>query len=93
MPETEITIETILNALMYESGDYYPDDAARIVEVVSRTWGATITPGEAARIWEWYSDEYWAAGWMHIEDGDAGDAEIVRAVTYFVRAHYREVTR
>jgi hypothetical protein len=57
----------------------FPEAVARIV-AVCRAKGYRITPDDASLVWETYSDEHYAAGWMSMMDGERGDEEIMRAV-------------
>ena len=56
---------------------YKRGGATRIVKAFHR-YGLEITKEQAITLWEFYSEDYWAAGWVGMPTGDHVIVEVLR---------------
>ena len=65
----------------YESANIrHKEDLEIIVKLVSSERHVTLKEYQAQEMWEWYSEQYWAASWMSLGD----EAQIIDAFELFV---------
>ncbi len=53
----------------------YPDDCNMIIDVIKKELDVVLKPFQAQKIWRWYSDEFFCAGWLQLVSED----EILKA--------------
>jgi hypothetical protein len=77
-----MTVLTFFDPYIRPREQDFPDDVARLVAVAA-AHGAVLSPTDAARVWEAYSDSY-AAGWLSLRDTYT-DAFLWSVITLYTR--------
>lgn len=71
-----------LDSVFNDSNLRYPEDCLHICKVAA-IHGLTITPSQAEKIWEEYSNSY-AAGWLLMNYDESSDSTIMYAINSYV---------